>query len=270
MGFEDFISPVTDLIGGWMNRDQTQKTNDQNELLQKEFAKNSIRWRVEDAKAAGIHPLYALGAPTMSATPSFVGDSSMGQAVANAGQNIGRAINATRTNGERQGAVMEGLQLRNMELQNENLEAERDLKRSQMALARAPGTGPGMAGGPFSPGFDGQGDAMDISPLKRTKSASGMNSSEAGWIPDSGWTRTNSGGLAPVASKDVKERIEDSFIPEMMWSWRNQITPNLPWNWGNQQKAPPRSMLPKWASKWYWSMRDQEYKPVRGYLNERR
>lgn len=43
--------------------------NAQNNATQREFAQNGIQWKVEDAKKAGIHPLYALGAST--ASPSF-------------------------------------------------------------------------------------------------------------------------------------------------------------------------------------------------------
>lgn len=41
-----------------------------------EYAKNFVRWRVKDAKKAGIHPLYALGAPAVgsSATVGAGGD----------------------------------------------------------------------------------------------------------------------------------------------------------------------------------------------------
>ena len=41
--------------------------------LQKEFAQHGVRWRVEDAKAAGIHPLAALGMSPNQATPVHVG-----------------------------------------------------------------------------------------------------------------------------------------------------------------------------------------------------
>lgn len=37
---------------------------------QKEFAQNSIQWKTQDAKNAGIHPLYALGNNASSYTPS--------------------------------------------------------------------------------------------------------------------------------------------------------------------------------------------------------
>lgn len=46
---------------------------DKNAELQKEFAQHGIRWKVADAKAAGLHPLYAVGASTSSAMPITVG-----------------------------------------------------------------------------------------------------------------------------------------------------------------------------------------------------
>lgn len=71
-----------------------------NEELQREFAQHGVRWRVEDAKAAGLHPLYALGAQTSGFSPVTVmapEDRSAefkGRAVAEAGQSLGRAVAA--------------------------------------------------------------------------------------------------------------------------------------------------------------------------------
>lgn len=54
--------------------------NQQNADLQREFAQMGIRWRVEDAEAAGLHPLAALGMQPVQASPSYVGtDSSRGR-----------------------------------------------------------------------------------------------------------------------------------------------------------------------------------------------
>lgn len=47
-----------------------ERINNQNIALQREFAQNSIQWRVNDAKLAGLHPLAALGASGTSYTPS--------------------------------------------------------------------------------------------------------------------------------------------------------------------------------------------------------
>lgn len=131
------ISAGASIAGGLINRSSTQATNEMsihqgnlNRAAQEEFAKKGIRWRVADARAAGIHPLYALGAQTTSFSPVSVGlstDTSLGSGVASAGQDISRAINATRTGPERDAAfakTIQDLQLTNMGLQNEQLAAQ--------------------------------------------------------------------------------------------------------------------------------------------------
>lgn len=51
----------------------------ENARLQREFAQNSIRWKVNDAKMAGIHPTYALGAQGTSFSPMYsAGSTDMG------------------------------------------------------------------------------------------------------------------------------------------------------------------------------------------------
>lgn len=118
------ISAGAGLIGGSMASDAAAEQAEKNRQMQIQFAKEGIRWKVADAKAAGIHPLYALGANTVSYAPVSVGTSSMGSAVASAGQDISRALNATSTASERQNTFSEAaskLQLDNMSLQNQLL-----------------------------------------------------------------------------------------------------------------------------------------------------
>lgn len=134
------------------NRDRKFAANwaQKNIDLQKEFAQSGIRWKVEDAKAAGVHPLYALGANTIGFNPVSVGGGSgggflpagssnggdiLGQALSNAGQDIGRAVSAMKTPQEK---MQDALTLQNMGLQNDYL-------RAQIASTYARvGTGPGM------------------------------------------------------------------------------------------------------------------------------
>lgn len=114
---EYIIPAAASLLGGVLSSDSNRDSNAanlanqnainaQNVALQKEFAQNGIRWKVEDAKAAGLHPLAALGAQTSSFAPISVGaqnipDNSIGGSVSAAGQDIGRAIHATSTAEER-------------------------------------------------------------------------------------------------------------------------------------------------------------------------
>lgn len=83
------------LLGGALiNREAAKDIRRKEEEKQVKFAKNTIQWKVADAIAAGIHPLYALGAATQSYQPLGVtsGDMALGNAVAEGGQQIGRAV----------------------------------------------------------------------------------------------------------------------------------------------------------------------------------
>lgn len=89
------INAASALVGGVLNNvlnkdDTWQKNYD----AQKEFAQNSIQWRVQDAQKAGVHPLYAVGmgqAPGYTPSSSFE-TNSMGEAVAQAGNKFGDAM----------------------------------------------------------------------------------------------------------------------------------------------------------------------------------
>lgn len=59
---------------------------------QKEFAQNSIQWRVQDAQKAGIHPLYAMGnSPGFTPSSSF-NNESIGVGIAQAGNAMAEAM----------------------------------------------------------------------------------------------------------------------------------------------------------------------------------
>lgn len=85
------IGAAGSLFGGAISDKRNQAYADQmwqkNYNAQKEFAQNSIQWRVQDAKKAGIHPLYAMG-QTPGYTPS---DSSYSSAY---GEGVSRAMNS--------------------------------------------------------------------------------------------------------------------------------------------------------------------------------
>lgn len=81
---------------------QTQFNRD-NIALQREFAQQGIRWKVDDAVAAGLHPLAALGAQTHSFSPIQIGNNYRHDSTwADIGQDISRAISTQKTKEERQ------------------------------------------------------------------------------------------------------------------------------------------------------------------------
>lgn len=101
------VGAIGSLIGGSMAKDaqsEANRINQENamrqEALQREFAQSGIQWKVADAQKAGIHPLYALGANTVSYAPSVVGatpETGLASAVSSSSQDISRALEATRT-----------------------------------------------------------------------------------------------------------------------------------------------------------------------------
>lgn len=255
------------LAGGLMGKSAADKAREQeaavaasNVALQREFAQNGIRWKVEDAKRAGIHPLYALGASTQSFSPVSVGsgpDNSMANAMSNIGQDIGRAVSQTRTAQEKEIAAL-NLASAKADLEGKVIENQFKAKQLQNLQTAAPSMPSGSSTN-FIPG-QGNSPLLKVNSAERTVSQPGRYSQEAGWTPDVGYARTDT-GLTPVPSKDVKERIEDQFIPEMMWALRNQIMPNFA-PFSKNIRTPPTNMLPKGANKWVWSYKRQEWQPV--------
>lgn len=132
------LGAVGSIIGGQSAKKEARRQ----EKVQREFAQHGIRWKFEDAKAAGLHPLAALGASSASYSPVAVGDLGF----ASAGQDIGRAIDSTRPASERVDAYTATLQ----RLQLERGGLENELLRSQIArLRQAGGSGP-----PMDPGIE--------------------------------------------------------------------------------------------------------------------
>lgn len=226
---------------------------------QREFAQQGIRWRVDDAKAAGVHPLYALGAQvTPYSSVNFTPESpsyGMSQAVADMGQNIGRAVQAKQTGGERLQSNMEQLQLRNMELNNALIESQifRNYGNS------LPPPMPSVITEPLAPpeaigAAHGAIAGTSPQPVEMSMSEPGRPSKQAGGVPDWTYTRTADGGLTLTPSKDVKELTEDNFIQEVLWSLRNQVVPHFSEE-ARVNRMPSKKEFPlppgyEWSTKW--------------------
>lgn len=85
------VSGGMGIIGDQLEAAQNRQAMRASADLQREFAKHGVQWRVEDAKAAGLHPLAALGMMPASASPIAIG-SNTGSAFERAGQHLGGAI----------------------------------------------------------------------------------------------------------------------------------------------------------------------------------
>lgn len=254
------IGAGASLLGGLLGKQSQDNANDvarenaaNNIAMQREFAQNGIQWKVADAKKAGIHPLYAMGAQGASFSPvTITQDASnpMGNAIANAGQDVSRAVHATRNAPDRVDAVQStanALTLQKMDLENQLLASQ--VRKSNMV-------GPPM---PINQRYlvEGQGQTaggalVKDQPLKRNAADPLVPSMEAGSVTDTGHLRT-SGGQFPVPSDDAKQRIEDNFYQETMHFIRNNLMPMISPAFNN---PPPTGLKPGMA----WV-----YDPIYGY-----
>lgn len=163
--FGSLVSAGSSLVGGYLDNQYNKKaaqTAFQNSFdAQKYFAENSIQMKVRDAKAAGISPEFAMGAGTVSAPTESAFSSSLGKAMGDAGQELGRAIKANMSDAEKEDV--------NLKLERGHLENE--LLKSQIARAR-------QEEGPSVPKPDGPKPApapefqgMRVGPLGKTSHA---------------------------------------------------------------------------------------------------
>lgn len=237
MGFLDFLNPIGSLIGGIgsivggiTGNNQAQANNEaslalarEQMAMQKEFAQNGIQWKAADAAAAGVHPLFGLGASTPSFSPvSASFQNSDSSWMGNAGQNISRALSATATALDRKDELtrktMETLQLNRAGLENELLAAQ--IRRTN-----------GQVGPPFpalgqqSPGGGNSGDAIvgptgtyDLKPTEVqtvNPANSGVTAGPAGGQVM--YRLGGNGALQPFPPKDLG--VEDEFGAPLMARW---------------------------------------------------
>lgn len=128
-------------IDSWTSSKNAEKANQtqlqiaqQNIAHQKEFAQQGIRWRVDDAKAAGLHPLAALGAQTTSFSPVSVGDLALPKtSFGEMGQDIGRAIDAGSTAAERNDRMGQAVARTAQVFSLEKMNLENELLKTSIA-----------------------------------------------------------------------------------------------------------------------------------------
>jgi len=248
----EIISAGANLIGGIMGNNQAKAQT----RLQKQFAQEGIQWKVEDAKKAGVSPLFALGAPTHSYSPVNVG--ALPNSIAAAGQDIGRAVASTADNTTRLDAYTKAAQA--LALQKTGLENE--LLATQIAKTRQSVTPP-MPGNRDRYLIDGQPDSglaaasrgqVNTKPMERQSSATNAPSQEAAAISDVGYSRTPT-GYAPVYSKDLMDRQEEDWIGNLAWNIRNRLMPSI-----GAANNPPDYTVP--GKIWVYNVLKQEYQLV--------
>lgn len=258
-----FAAPVIgNMIGSQQNassQDEANKINreqdQQNIAMQKEFAQHGVRWKVEDAKRAGINPLVALGGSTHSFSPVSVGAESSrpGDMAVNMGQDISRAIQATRTQNERQ---LVNLQLANAQADLDGKVIDNQIRASQ--LQKMNQTGPPMPSAMDTGYISGQGNSVKVKPSEVYASESSRPGIQSGMINTLQYTREANGNISIAPSTDMKERMEDDFIAEGMWHMKNRMLPPSP---STKDYPIPAQLRSKGYKYWFWHPLKQEFVP---------
>jgi hypothetical protein len=241
------IGAGSSIIGGILGRKNAKKQSQREYERQKEFAQHGIRWKAADAEAAGISKLYALGANTTSYSPQSVGGSDYG--ISQAGQNIGRAIEATQSGSQRQQKMAHQL----AQVQLQGLELDNDIKRAKLAsatrLAAQPGTPPAHNSFETTPHVPGQGNSTLVDVRKKIAPAGHSPEASYGVHPEVDWYRTSK-GYVPQIPQDLAESMEQNWAASAMWQLRNSLGPYV----GLQTSTPP-------AKKGYYL----HFHPIYGY-----
>lgn len=274
------IGGALGLIGSSQSQANAAKLNQLNYEHQKEFAQNGIRWRVADAKAAGLHPLAALGAQGASYSPSAViGDSPDFSFLKDMGQGIDRAMDAKATQRERAekeeksnalfNEELKGKQLQNQETETRiqqmkwdmAMDAARNAERSARTQQQVPPMPSLAPDGSLMPGQSNAtspGDIIDAKPPEVTLNAPGRPNVEAAAINELAFSRTGDGGYVPVMSTDAKNRLEEDIVGTYGWNMRNRAGA-----WFDLDGVkPPKSWLPPGAIDFSYSFDRGAWYPV--------
>jgi len=176
-------------VSSYLNANAAKEASKKDYKRAKEFAQNSIQWRVADANAAGVSPLFALGAPTMSYSGSSVGVDPVAAGLESMGQNISRAALANAEPASKVDAAMQALMIERGTLENDKLRAE-------LMLLKQPGSPPGIPLAP--PVLGGKGDRL----------GSGGE-----------WSRDANGNAFPIPPGMDAQTFQDNFgdVAEEPW-----------------------------------------------------
>lgn len=123
------IGGASSIAGGVLSGSRNQKLSKDFLDWQKTLAQSGIRMRVADAKAAGLHPLFALGAAPQSSAPAVIGDT-LGTGISEAGQHVGGAVSRLPGRSEKK---ERGLRMQLLESQIAETDARKNLLDSEAA-----------------------------------------------------------------------------------------------------------------------------------------
>jgi hypothetical protein len=265
---------------GQANYEAAQKLNktqfEQQLQYQKDFAQQGVTWRVADAKKAGIHPLAALGANTISYAPMYMGadgynpqssfQSTMGANLAT------KFLSGMNKEVAKLELAMAKEKLRGVQIENDLLLKQLDGIQTNVD------TQVGKDGHGYSllpDNYQSNGVASDgvrLTQLQRTISPDPDHEhQEVGNLASVGHAKNSDGSLSTIPSNDMKQRIEDMMLLELPWAFDNIARPMVESD--VYKFAPSKEKLPKGYTDWKpkKTVTGVRWYPIKGWgINARR
>lgn len=232
LGLSDIFSAGSDLFGGILNQNATDRANQQNWERALFMANNSIQMKVQDANKAGINPLAALGVSTSSPSVSVGGDG-LGSGISKAGQDISRAVNAHVSDSDKKFVEKKQvLELQNQELQNQ-------LLASKLKQQNAPGNPPAIHKVDLlsGQGQTGSGTSDLVKPEPQKVTPTNVTGHMPGINPEVKMGRDPDGRLVAGPARQGVEGAD--IVGPLQWHYRNTLVPWFGSNFGGERVTPP-------------------------------
>lgn len=267
-----------------------------NAALQRDFAQNGLKWRAQDAAAAGIHPLFAFGgggataAPiqisgsgspyspqaspssyspaggTPSGVPSFSNNMSGFQGL---GQDLARAYAASQTASQRQSDQINFMEVQRHQWAKEAHDMNMAIGASRLALVNQGQNRSGMPESTATPALgEYKKEAYETVTANPNQAASAAGPSQ----PSVEW-RAVGNGMSAFPAKGLN--IDDFSSPGYSsWMVPNKIEPFL---MKDPSARPPRELWKQWwpqaqdisyhFGSWYPRYTSDIFPPYRGLTN---
>lgn len=179
MGWDAVINTALQIAGGIGDKIWDHNKRQEEHRRQVEFARHGIQWRAQDARAAGINPIFALG----GSGPSYVPQQGETGTFQKMGQNITKNL-----------IEMQALEIEEKKL--DILGQKKWLRRQDDWHGRH---------------MKGQPDADVITNPKERTATDPTRSTEVSDIPAEQWATTGKNRLKRVLSKDISEPAESDW-----------------------------------------------------------
>lgn len=213
------IGAGANLLGGIGSFFSGNSAQEREYKRQKEFAQNGIQWKVADAKKAGLHPLYAIGAQGASYSPQSTVGTDFG--LGDIGQGLTDFASRYKSPKERAhdqwyNKTTQLLQIRNQELQNDYIQQQ--IKESEARIAQQPGNPVSFAGTGNSRelGMPSQ-PLYQVKPDEVVSGAPDKPQAEAAPKRDIFYVADEKGNLSFYPGSNVSDYVSESYLDNFIW-----------------------------------------------------